>query len=537
MHFHGLILPIQGSRLTLCGMTRHLHYFFACWTFLALFAACSPNPTSTQAPAHLTHVKLAEYEYALRNPMKCFACGQVELHPYSTIVKTYIPWQAIERFPEDSLQTLLDYCDLRWREGATTRSFPGIDPRSTFHKLGYVPEGYQAQGRPAEQLGIKLVPRIILQFSPIAMEFRFDEHLESRESDLYWPQGLETYDYSSPAFQERLKRLVPKLAKAWDNDPRVAHVEMGIIGLWGEQHTPFATAEVEQLLGDLFAEHFTNKHVLIRWPHLFPDHDFGVYADSWGHISDEGYDVALLGDRWKTRPITGEVAYNWGQVQVQPGVSPDSSLILKRHRDHLVSSIRTLHCSYLFWIGNYSYQDTATWAGADELQKALGYRYVIDSANFTSQIEPGRPLQVGFLVTNQGSAPFYYQWPVEVALLDLATGKAVWTTHMDTDIRTWLPGNFWNPNFNQYMSPPQHYRCFQEFALPEGLPAKAYHLALSINDPAGNMPALRFANQSQLPGCRLYLGTVTHSQASTGKTAIPIFIDPAKDTTLSYVGL
>lgn len=44
--------------------------------------------------------------------------------------------------------------------------------------------------------------------------------------------------YFDPTFEDRVKALVEKIGKAWDNDPRVAYIEMGIIGQWGEQHSP-----------------------------------------------------------------------------------------------------------------------------------------------------------------------------------------------------------------------------------------------------------------------------------------------------------
>ena len=38
-----------------------------------------------------------------------------------------------------------------------------------------------------------------------------------------------------------MKKLVEKAGQAWDNDPRVAYVEMGIIGEFGEHHDPDIT--------------------------------------------------------------------------------------------------------------------------------------------------------------------------------------------------------------------------------------------------------------------------------------------------------
>lgn len=47
--------------------------------------------------------------------------------------------------------------------------------------------------------------------------------------------------YFAPEFNERVTAFVKKLGQAWDNDPRVAFVEMGIIGEWGEHHDPDIT--------------------------------------------------------------------------------------------------------------------------------------------------------------------------------------------------------------------------------------------------------------------------------------------------------
>jgi hypothetical protein len=37
-------------------------------------------------------------------------------------------------------------------------------------------------------------------------------------------------------FRDRVVSLIKKLGEVWDDDPRVAFIEMGIWGLWGEHH-------------------------------------------------------------------------------------------------------------------------------------------------------------------------------------------------------------------------------------------------------------------------------------------------------------
>ncbi len=71
---------------------------------------------------------------------------------------------------------------------------------------------------------------------------------------------------------------------AWDNDPRMAFIELGIFGKWWEHHGLSPTPEMQMLVGDYFAKAFKNKKVSVRhvW-NQFTQHPFGEYWDSWAH--------------------------------------------------------------------------------------------------------------------------------------------------------------------------------------------------------------------------------------------------------------
>ena len=66
---------------------------------------------------------------------------------------------------------------------------------------------------------------------------------------------------------------------------------------------------------------------MIRWPNTYNDdiYNFGYYWDSFAHHDQEYYAFHLnkTSPRWKTAPIGGETAYNWGNLKIQPGESPD----------------------------------------------------------------------------------------------------------------------------------------------------------------------------------------------------------------------
>ena len=117
-------------------------------------------------------------------------------------------------------------------------------------------------------------------------------------------------------------------------------------------------------------------------------------------------------------------------------------------------------------------------ANAARVQKALGYRFVIEQATFSAAVAVAGRMDVALTVANVGSAPFYYRWPVEASLLD-ATRTVVWRATFAADITQWLPGGAANDVTASFT--------------PD-VPAGTYTLAISVLDPASNMPSLRFAN-------------------------------------------
>jgi hypothetical protein len=131
---------------------------------------------------------------------------------------------------------------------------------------------------------------------------------------------------------------------------------------------------------------------------------------------------------------------------------------------------------------------------ATELVRRMGYEFHIREAEFSSVTTSGT-LSVRLRVQNRGVAPFYYDWPVELALLDQKrTVTASWPTGFKlTGI---LPGSadaIWSHTQKQ-------------LAHASG----AYKLVLRVVNPLSNGQPLHFANVSQdvdLPGW-LTLGTL-----------------------------
>ena len=187
-------------------------------------------------------VSYQEYPNAFRNPMKgfreFFAPGIDRVreeypYPYGSLTKEYTQWNMIEDDANDGVDKIIAYSNHRWK---------GV-----------------------EDINVKVIPRVFLVWlEPWHGGKPKDPTNPDDLTGWHWPKGIDpekgpykqkpnsvgayveekdkntpiSGGYFDPSFPERVKKLVEKLGQAWDNDPRVAYVEMGIIGEWGEHHDP-----------------------------------------------------------------------------------------------------------------------------------------------------------------------------------------------------------------------------------------------------------------------------------------------------------
>ena len=469
------------------------------------------DPTS----AELVYVTPAPYGLALRNPLKGFTTNGNNTNEWATLRHVYIKWNELENDESDTVDKII---------AVTEQKFGGL----------------------AEQ-HIKVIPRVYLHWNA--------------EDQKYWPADMTPDDYTSPQFQERLERLIERLGAVWNTDGRVAFVEMGIFGKWGEHHSPAPIPELQALAANAFATAFPNKQVSVRhaW-NEFEMHPFGEYWDSFAHYDQQwlhGASIHTLNtetERYKSHYIGGETAYNWGNWTIQPGTDPTDSVTDPIHRAFVVNTARWLHCTQLRWIAGYDAADVAAQVGAEVVQRNLGYRFILEDVGF-SPVADDDGLTVTLAVRNEGSAPFYYAWPLEVSLLDPDTKEPIWkSTFESVDIRSWLggagwPSPDWIPTSNWpvfypsetwsdtpavWAVPAATYQIEENFDVVA--PPGTYILAVAILDPAGMVPSVRFATSNYLTGGRHPVGLVA-VQAGMGGPLPDGFLmdDPGFDETLYYV--
>jgi hypothetical protein len=427
-------------------------------------------------------------------------------YPYPTLVRHYIRWNQIENSQSDTVQKIRDYCNAQWA------------------------------GLPAANQ--KVIPRVYIDW-------------DSASGNEYWPADLQTGDWSSQAFKDRVVRLIGRLGEVWDNDPRVAWVQVGIIGYWGEQENPVSVSQDgwAQRLGDAFKTAFKNKKYLVRNLNHFPGYEVGSYWDSFAHPSQANVRSTILTyntqGRYLSQVMEGEVAYNWGEGTFDPkfGGEPEITLNNALYTDNLIDVIRELHCSALGWIASYKLDGSngsnpaTVSANAARVQKEFGYRFLITEFSCSARTEPGASLNVSFKVKNVGAAPFYENWPVAVVLINQSTRQIVWQASLSgTDTRTWVPGDNYNYTTRAYQTPAPERQVTASVTVPATLAKGEYLVGLSILEPSSGTPGVFFAvpgffkeSQTQ-PLCRLGIGVTASSHALTGIS----FDDPVNDDARYY---
>lgn len=538
-------------------MKRYFIGIVALMSVLSLLSSCGGsddnpvNPVSESTIVKDGYVTVTPYEYynAFRNPMKgwreFFGPGYDSKrsqypYPYGSLIKEYMQWNMMENVESDGVDKVISYSDHRW-EGV-------------------------------EDENVKVIPRpYIVWMEPYEGGYAKNTYTDNPDdlNGWHWPSDFPgetissdnntptTGGYFDPTFADRMKKLIKKMGEAWDNDPRVAYVEMGLIGEFGEQHDPCVTTYwrpvyqdthvanrtwvpgIEKVLGDAFKEAFKNKKVMVRYAYDFKDYQYGIYWDSFGidEEYDRGYtEMMKLGDRWKTQPMGGEITWGWGSLYTEGCRSLEDCLSKTKSHDTIYDEIRALHCNHLGGVTWANFNNSAFLANAGEMQKIMGYRFVLKDFRYPTRVEPGQKFNVSFGVLNTGSSPFYYDWPVEISLIDPSTKQVAWKTTLSSpQVSKWMPGDNWNADKNTYETAAVVNKISEDVTIPSDLKAGQYAIAISVLDPAGNLPSLRFAAFNYWNGGRQPMGYIgVGADAKEYKIPIDKFDDLQSDHTLHY---
>ncbi|MGO8697912.1 MAG: DUF4832 domain-containing protein [Limisphaerales bacterium] len=329
-------------------------------------------------------------------------------------------------------------------------------------------------------------------------------------------QENQTPDYTNPKLRAVLLRFIAALGRKYDGDPRVGFITAGLLGGWGEWHgmAPrydlFADKDLQVAVMDAYEAAFATTRILLRYPtggdghqQLAPNakRPFGYHDDSfaWGTLDtgkpgDSWFFMAaerVAGpdalDKWKTQPIGGEIRPEaWGMVF-------DANPARQEIQDFR-QCVEATHVTWLMDSGMFGNKpDARRVERAEEEVRRMGYDFYVSAVT----IEPAKAgkLPVRVEIDNRGIAPFYYDWPVEFALIG-ADGR----------ITRKMPG----AGKITGLLPSDATRICDETLDVKGVAGGQYKLAMRVPNKLSSGHPIRFANKTQdadLPGW-LTLGKV-----------------------------
>jgi hypothetical protein len=314
----------------------------------------------------------------------------------------------------------------------------------------------------ATSRGCQLTFRIYLEYptnpdqGPGVPQFLVDQGLKVTKWKNEDQQTIHTPDYNDPKLREAIDLLIQRLGEQYDGDPRVACLTMGFLGHWGEWHSYprgelFPEKKYQLHVMDQFEKAFKQTPILMRYASGDDDwsqapnanRPFGFHDDSfaWATIATEKEDenwfflakmkAAGALDAWKTRMIGGEIRPElWGCI-----FDHDSC---EKKGQKFVPCVEKTHATWLMDSGMFGNNDKASesrLAIAKTKVGYLGYEYFIPNASIESK--DGKTT-VELKIDNRGVAPFYFNWKVEVAVLD-AEGNVRASVFEDWNLPSILP--------------------------------------------------------------------------------------------------
>lgn len=251
-------------------------------------------------------------------------------------------------------------------------------------------------------------------------------------------------DYQNATFIQAMVDLIEALGNRYDGDNRIAFVQVGFLGHWGEWHTfpneeRFPPASIQDQILTAYNQSFVKTRILARYPNKIgsfspEDLNIGFHDDSFAYStlgSETWYFYPQLQsvngeDRWKQVPIGGEL-----RPELMPCIFSENTC--SDPFQNFTECVLTTKCSWLWnhaaFSPGYSEEDKKR---AQVALEPMGYQF------FLSEIQILNPesseMTLDIFVQNRGVAPFYYP-----LYLQLISGSTL--VNVTTELHRLLPSD------------------------------------------------------------------------------------------------
>jgi len=311
--------------------------------------------------------------------------------------------------------------------------------------------------------------------------------------------GGQSPDYDNPDLLQAIDDFVTAFGARYDGDPRLGFVQIGVYGFWGEWHTyphedwAMTVANRTALL-EAYLEAFDATLIQLRYPgdgQVSQRTRVGYHDDSFCHstvdtTATEDYFFftrltdAGLQNQWQRNVIGGEL-YPDLQSEV---FRPD--YVVSKFQQDWDATVAAVHPTYI--INSAAFEGTGYPAGPERdaallAHRRLGYELHVSEVRIATVDDT---VTADIRLRNRGLAPFYYDWPVELAAIHTGTEALTSLGESSAELPAIQPDGA------------DHERTLTgSVALPPG----EYRLLMRVVNPltslASNARVLRFANAEQ----------------------------------------
>ena len=295
-------------------------------------------------------------------------------------------------------------------------------------------------------------------------------------------------DYNNEEMIRYHAKAVEALGEHLGKDGLISYIELGSLGHWGEWHVNYS-AGIQRLPNEA-----VRKQYVVPWTGAFPDamllmrrpfshaseYGMGLYNDMAGHPdetevwlreienggdlsqTDEKNALISMHDFWKAAPVGGELTSSFSMED-----------LLETNLDQTAALIRESHTTFLGpHVANNQYLQ-----GYHTVLKNMGYRLRISEAVLSNKLK-GTKLSMTW--ANDGTAPFYKDWPVWVYVTD-ENGDTIEKKQVEMKLSSILPGESVKTEI-----------CLETKKLVD-LAGKKYNIRIGVEDPMTGKENLRLA--------------------------------------------
>lgn len=301
--------------------------------------------------------------------------------------------------------------------------------------------------------------------------------------------GTTIPDWNDPVFIARWTALMQALGDRYRDNPGLGYIDVGGYGMYGEWHTDGQGGEATpETVGKIIAavhDNFPRQHVVINpmstegvTQALALSPTIGIRMDCLG-LSDFFYPFdhsATIRNRWRTAPVLSEWCH-----------TPSAGTVIAANQ------VTRYHVSTVSSGNSYQrYTDMSTKqrAGWRSSIKHAGFRYQLTRLTLPKTLRSGRSFSIRTTFANQGSAPTYDDWRVELRLVR-PNGTVAGARRMRIDLRTLLSGS----------------RAYTRNLTLDAAPG-TYRLGVVVLDPTAHLAPMRLATKGRSTDGTYLVGSV-----------------------------